>query len=108
MNTFYTVVDLAQFGSKMSYKLPGPTPIFVITGFTVHRLALNILIIILDRRNEWKYGNNIICFYKSNRTIILYLHQDKRWGHCRYKLSQPELYWGQRKVVCVVTVAPSQ
>ena len=42
MNTFYTVVDLAQFGSKMSYKVPGPTPICVTAGFTVHRLALNL------------------------------------------------------------------
>ena len=42
MNTFYTVLDLAQFGSKISYKVPGLTPTCVITGFTVHRLALNL------------------------------------------------------------------
>ena len=41
MTTFYTVVDLAQFGSRMSYKVPGPTPICVTTGFTVYRVALN-------------------------------------------------------------------
>ena len=40
MNKFYTVVDLARFGSKISYKIPSPTTI--ITGFTVHRLALNL------------------------------------------------------------------
>ena len=42
MNTFYTVVDLAQFGSKMSYKVPNPTPICVTTGFITYRLALNL------------------------------------------------------------------
>ena len=28
MNTFYTVVDLVQFDSKMSYEVLGPTPIW--------------------------------------------------------------------------------
>ena len=41
MNTFYMIVDLAQVGSKISYKVPWPTPICVTTGFTVHRLALH-------------------------------------------------------------------
>ena len=40
MSTLYTVVDLAKFGSKLSYKFPGSTPIGVTTGFTVHRLSL--------------------------------------------------------------------
>ena len=32
----------AQFGLKISYKVSGPTPICIITGFIVHRLALNL------------------------------------------------------------------
>ena len=36
------LVDLDHFGSKMSYKVPGPTPICVAAGFTVYRLALNL------------------------------------------------------------------
>ena len=80
MNTFCTIVDLVQFGSKISYKVPGPTPICVKIGFTVHRLASNLCNNhhTVDRRDEWKHGNKIIlCFRKSIRSII-YLFQDKR------------------------------
>ena len=61
-------MDLARFGSKMSYKIPGPTSICVTTGVTVHRLALNPYNN-HDRRNEWKHGNKIIAYFALVRAI---------------------------------------